>query len=128
VAFSFFYPIIETPYTKEKTMSSTTISRGNVLSQTYIGPSLTPVAVAAYTTATQTFKIAGLQTTDIVQYVGLQGAQTAGVTGAECDVLTAGVLTVAFINSTAASVTPAAGVYVFSVTQVENLPLPVTAV
>ena len=109
-------------------MPSTTISRGNVLSQTYIGPSLTPVAVAAYTTAAQTFNIAGLQTTDIVQYVGLSGAQTAGVTGAECDVLSPGVLTVQFLNSTAASITPAAGIYVFSVTKVENLPLPTTAV
>jgi hypothetical protein len=109
-------------------MSSTTISRGNVLSQTFIGPSLTPVAVAAYTTAAQTFNIPGLQTTDIVQYVGLQGAQTAGVTGAECDVLTPGVLTVAFLNSTAASVTPAAGIYVFSVTTCENFPLPTNAV
>ena len=109
-------------------MPSTTLSRGNVLSQSYIGPSLTPVAVAAYTTAAQTFNIAGLQTTDIVQYVGLAGSQTAGVTGAECDVLTPGVLTVAFLNSTAASVTPAAGIYVFCVTRAENLPLPTTAV
>ena len=109
-------------------MPSTTLSRGNVLSQIYIAPSITPVAVASYTTAAQTFNIAGLQTTDIVQYVGLQGAQTAGVTGAECDVLTAGVLTVAFINSTAGSVTPAAGLYVFCVTRCENLPLPTTAV
>jgi hypothetical protein len=109
-------------------MPSTTIARGNVLSQTFIGPSLTPVAVAAYTTASQTFNIAGLLTTDIVQYVGLQGAQTAGVTGAECDVLTPGVLTVQFLNSTAASVTPTAGIYVFSVTRAESLPLPLTAV
>jgi hypothetical protein len=109
-------------------MPSTTIARGNVLSQTYIAPRLTPVAVAAYTTAAQTFAIPGLLTTDIVQYVGLQGAQTAGVTGAECDVLTPGVLTVAFLNSTAAPVTPAAGFYVFSVTQAESQPLPVNAV
>ena len=109
-------------------MPSTTIARGNVLSQTYIAPSLTPVAVASYTTAAQTFNIAGLQTTDIVQYVGLQGANTAGITGAECDVFTAGVLTVTFINTTAASVTPTAGIYVFCVTRCENLPLPTTAV
>jgi len=109
-------------------MPSTTLSRGNVLTQIYIGPSLTPVSVAAYTTAAQTFNIAGLQTTDIVQYVGLAGAQTAGVTGAECDVLTPGVLTVAFINSTAGALVPAAGIYVFCVTRAENLPLPTTAV
>ena len=52
-------------------MPSTTLSRGNVLSQIYIAPSITPVAVASYTTAAQTFNIAGLQTTDIVQYVGI---------------------------------------------------------
>ena len=109
-------------------MPSTTLARGNVLSQTYIGPSLTPVSVAAYTTAAQTFNIPGLQTTDIVQYVGLQGAQTAGVTGAECDVLTPGVLTVAFLNSTSGALVPAAGIYIFAVTRAETLPLPTTAV
>ena len=109
-------------------MPSTTLSRGNVLTQIYIGPTLTPASVASYTTAAQNFNIAGLQTTDIVQYVGLAGAQTAGVTGAECDVLTPGVLTVAFLNSTAAPVTPASGIYVFCVTRCENLPLPTTAV
>jgi hypothetical protein len=108
-------------------MPSTTIARGNVLSQTYIGPSLTPVSVASYTTASQTFNIAGLQTTDIVEYVGLQGAQTAGLTGAECDVLTTGVLTVAFLNTTAGALTPAAGIYVFSVTRTDGS-LPATAV
>ena len=108
-------------------MPSTTISRGNVLSQTYIGPSLTPVAVASYTTATQTFNIAGLQTTDIVQYVGLQGAQTAGIVIAESDCLTAGVLSIQFANCTTGSATPASGLYAVQITRLEG-PAPSTAV
>jgi hypothetical protein len=108
-------------------MSSTTVTRGNSHETFYIGPSLTPVSVASYTSAAQTFNIAGFQTSDIVQAVGLQGAQTAGIIIAECDVLTAGALTVQFANTTSGAVVPAAGIYVFQVTRVEG-PLPTTAV
>jgi len=108
-------------------MSSTTVTRGNSHETFYIGPSLTPVSVASYTSAGQTFTIAGFQTSDIVSVVGLQGAQTAGIIIGECDVLTAGILTVQFANTTAGAVTPAAGTYVFQVTRVEG-PLPLNAV
>jgi len=108
-------------------MSSTTVTRGNSHETFYIGPSLTPVSVASYTSALQTFTIAGFQTSDIVSVVGLQGAQTAGIIIGECDVLTAGILTVQFANTTAGAVTPAAGTYVFQVTRVEG-PLPTNAV
>ena len=90
-------------------MSSTTVTRGNSHETFYIGPSLTPVSVASYTSAGQTFTIAGFQTSDIVSVVGLQGAQTAGIIIGECDVLTAGILTVQFANTTAGAVVPAAG-------------------
>lgn len=108
-------------------MSSTTITRGNSHETFYIGPSLTPVSVASYTSVSQTFNIAGLQTTDIVQAVGLQGAQTAGIIIAECDVITAGVLTMQIANTTAGAVVPASGTYVFQITRVEG-PLPINAV
>ena len=105
-------------------MSSTTVTRGNSHETFYMGPSLTPVSVASYTSASQTFNIAGLLTSDIVQAIGLQGAQTAGIIIAECDVLNPNVLTVQFANTTSGSVTPAAGTYVFQVTRVEgSLPL-----
>ena len=51
-------------------MSSTTITRGNSHETFYIQPSLTPVSVAANTTAVQTFSVPGLQTTDIVTVIG----------------------------------------------------------
>ena len=108
-------------------MSSTTITRGNSLETFYIGPSLTPVAVASYTTATQTFNIPGLRTTDIILAIGAQGNQTAGIITAECDCYTDGVLSFQFANTTAASVTPYAGTYVFQITRSEG-PLPSTAV
>ena len=108
-------------------MSSTTITRGNSLETFYIGPSLTPVAVAAYTTATQTFNIPGLRTTDIILGIGAQGLQVAGIITAECDCFTAGVLSFQFANTTAAPVTPFSGTYVFQITRSEG-PLPVTAV
>lgn len=108
-------------------MPSTTIARGNSLSTFYIAPSLTPVSVAANTTAAQTFNVPGLQTTDIVSVIGLNGSQIAGIVICEADCLTAGVLTIQFGNLTAAGVVPTAGVYTLQIVRAEG-PLPVTAV
>ena len=109
-------------------MPSTTLARGNAISTFYIGPSITPAAVAANTTAAQTFNLPGLQTTDIIVSQGYIANQTVGIFIAECDCLTAGVLTIQFGNVTAGSVTPAAGIYEFNIARPENLPLPTTAV
>ena len=108
-------------------MSSTTVTRGNSHETFYIAPSLTPVAVAANTTAVQTFPLPGLQTTDIIISQGYIANQTTGIFIAESDCLTANVLTVQFGNVTSGSVTPAAGVYEFQIVRAEG-PLPVTAV
>jgi hypothetical protein len=114
-------------FTKEIKMSSTTVTRGNSHETFYIGPSLTPAAVAAYTSAVQTFTIPGLQTTDIVLVIGATSAQTAGILPGEADCYTANVLSLQFLNATAASATPAAGTYVIQIVRAEG-PLPVTAV
>jgi hypothetical protein len=108
-------------------MPSTTIARGNSLSTFYIAPSLTPVSVAANTTAAQTFSIPGLETTDIVTVIGMNVAQIAGIVIAQADCLAANVLTIQFGNLTAAGVVPRAGVYNIQIVRAEG-PLPVTAV
>lgn len=108
-------------------MSSTTITRGNSHETFYIQPTLTPVSVAANTTAAQTFALPGLQTTDIVVVLGLNGSQIAGIVICEADCLTAGVLTIQFGNLTGSGVVPTAGVYTLQVTRLEG-PAPATAV
>jgi len=108
-------------------MSSTTVTRGNSHETFYIQPTLAPSAVATVTTAAQTFSVPGLLTTDIIQVIGLNGSQTAGIIIAEADCLTNGVLTIQFGNVTAGSVTPATGVYTIQVVRLEG-PAPVTAV
>ena len=108
-------------------MSSTTITRGNSHETFYIQPTLAPVSVAANTTATQTFTVPGLLTTDIVNVIGLNGSQIAGIIIAESDCLAVNVLTIQFGNVTAAPVTPTAGVYSIAITRLEG-PAPVTAV
>lgn len=108
-------------------MSSTTITRGNSHETFYIGPTLAPASVNAYTSAVQTFSVPGLLTTDIVQTVGAVGTQTAGILPGESDCYTNGVLSIQFLNVTAASATPAQGVYVLQITRVEG-PLPTNAV
>jgi hypothetical protein len=109
-------------------MSSTTVTRGNSHETFYIGPSLTPVSVAANTTEVQTFKLPGLQTNDIIMAQGYIANQTAGIFIAESDCLTAGVLTLQFGNLTASPAVPAAGIYEFQIVRAEGFPLPVTAV
>lgn len=107
-------------------MSSTTVTRGNSHETFYIGPTLAPAAVAAYTSAVQTFNVPGLLTTDLVQTIGATSQQTAGILPGESDCYTNGVLSIQFLNVTAASATPAQGVYAIQVTRVEG-PLPVNA-
>lgn len=108
-------------------MSSTTITRGNSHETFYVIPTITPAQVNANTTATQTFSLPGLQTTDLVLVQGVVGNQTAGIIVAEADCLAANVLTIQFGNMTGSAATPAAGQYVVQITRLEG-PAPVTAV
>ena len=55
--------------------------------------------------ATQTFPVPGLLTTDNIYVIGIQGSQTNGVMAAEADCLTAGVLSIQWLNATGASAT-----------------------
>jgi len=109
-------------------MSSTTVTRGNSHETFYIGPSITPTAVSAATTVAQTFNMPGLLTTDIIVSQGYIANQTTGIFIAECDCLTAGVLTIQFGNVTASTATPASGIYEFQIVRAENYPLPVNAI
>jgi len=109
-------------------MPSTTPSRGNILYGFVCGPLLTPVSVAANTSAEQSFTVPGLQLNDIVD-VNLFGAvQTAGVGITNARVSAANTLTLLFTNSTSGGVIPAAGTYAIVVTRPENVPLPTSAV
>ena len=108
-------------------MSSTTITRGNAHETFYISPSLSPTAVAAYTSAVQTFSVPGLQTSDLVIVIGALGVQTVGIMPGEADCYTAGVLSIQFLNVTNASATPAQGAYAIQIVRIEGS-MPATAV
>jgi hypothetical protein len=108
-------------------MSSTTVTRGNSHETFYISPSLSPAAVAAYTSAVQTFSVPGLQTTDLVIVIGAIGVQTVGILPGEADCYNPGVLSIQFLNVTNASATPAQGQYAIQVVRTEG-PMPATAV
>lgn len=72
-------------------------------------PSLTPVSVAANTSAEQTFTVAGLRTGDVVTVNG--PAPTAGCAPVHARVSADDTLALAFMNTTAGGLTPAAGTY-----------------
>jgi hypothetical protein len=107
-------------------MPSTTIARGNSLSTFYVSAPLAPTAVAS-TSATQTYPLPGLLTTDNILVVGLVGPQTAGIAYAEAECLTPNVLSIQYINTSGASATPVTGNYVLQIVRSEG-PLPATAV
>ncbi len=79
---------------------------GNIWKNAVFPLTLSPVSVAASTTAEQTFAVTGLLTTDFVAVsVGSTGVGI-GVVGSRASA--AGVLAVTFLNSTTAAVTPTA--------------------
>ncbi len=107
-------------------MPSTTLSRGNVLTNLLIGPSLTPTALTASTTTAQNFTVPGLLLLDCVT-ASYNGAQTAGVGIGNSYVSAANVLTIVFTNSTAGTPTPGAGIYLLEINRAESTPLPTNA-
>lgn len=108
-------------------MPGTISSGGNILYSWMIGPSLTPVSVAAATTAEQSFTVKGLQTTDFVD-VYSNALQTAGIGIVNNRVSAADTLQIGFSNSTAGSLTPVAGQYNIVICRPESVPLPTSAV
>lgn len=107
-------------------MSGTTLSRGNILVNLCIGPTLTPVAVAANITAEQNFTIIGLQTGDQMS-VSAMGAQTAGIFVSSARCIAPNIMTVGFGNLTSGSLTPVSGQYLIEINRQENITLPTNA-
>jgi len=107
-------------------MSSTTITRGNSHETFYIGPSLTPGAVAGQSGTANTFIVPGLQTTDLITIQGVIGTQSSTIMVNESDCFANGTLTIQFTNVGTGSATPTAGIYVGQVVRLEN-PLPANA-
>src|SRR5690349_4614357 len=89
-------------------------SVGNIQKQAILTTAtITPVAVAANTTAQQSFTAVGLGTQpgDVLEYVGSPGAFQAGliVVNVTADPTTNDKITITFGNLTAAGITPNAG-------------------
>ena len=109
-------------------MPGTTLSRGNILYSWLVMANLTPVAVAANTTAEQSFTIPGLQLGDFIDIYSYAAPQTAGIGIVNNRVSAANTLQVGFSNNTAGSLTPIAGQYYISVSRPESVQnLPATA-
>ena len=108
-------------------MPSTTIGRGNILYDYMIQPTLTPVSVAANTSAEQNFTVKGLLLNDFID-INCNALQTAGIGIANARVSAADTLTILFQNSTAGALVPAAAAYNINVSRAEFFPIPTSAV
>lgn len=89
---------------------------GNVANEWLIGVPLSPSIVATITVAEQTFAVPGLAVGDFVQVT--KPTTQAGLGLANARVSAANTLAIAFVNPTAAGITPTAGeVYMVKVTR-----------
>lgn len=107
-------------------MPGTLASGGNILYSWLIGPTLTPLSVAANTTAEQVFNIPGLQLYDNVSGY-LLAAQINGIGISNMRVSGPGQLQIGFCNATAGALVPTPGLYQICICRPESLPLPTTA-
>lgn len=98
---------------------STSVQDGNVRGQYVVGVSWTPTAVATITAPEQTVAVPGVQLTDVVIDVTAPGV-TAGVTIGATRVTAAGTVGVQFVNPTAGSLTPPAGLWKFTVIRIDG--------
>ena len=102
-------------------MPGTMLSRGNVLYSWLALVSITPVSVAANTTAEQSFTIQGLQIGDFIDIYCYNQPQTAGIGIVNNRVSAANTLQVGFCNTTAGALTPVSGQYYLSITRPESV-------
>lgn len=106
-------------------MPSSDIARGNLLYDTMLGVVLSPVSVAANTSAEQTFTVRGLLTTDFVLVQKPTAQAGLGIVGVR--VSAADTLAITFMNDTGAPIVPTASqTYLLRVTRLSNpaQPLP----
>lgn len=83
------------------------IIMGNLLAVGVATVALTPAAVAANTTAEQTFAVSGLKVGDFIDVNKAAAQAGLGIVGAR--VSAANTLAITFSNNTGASITPTAG-------------------
>ncbi len=95
------------------------IIAGNIASINVVDVSWTPSAVSTVTAPVQTVTVPGVRVGDSV--VVTPPGQTAGVTIGSARVSAANTVSVQFVNPTAGSVTPAAGVHKFLIVRHEGV-------
>lgn len=97
---------------------SSGIIAGNTFSISLIELSLTPASVATITAPAQTFTVPGVIAGDSVSVC--PPGQTAGVTIGSVRVSAADTVSIQFVNPTAGSLTPTAGIHLFTVIRKEG--------
>ena len=106
-------------------MPSTNVVRGNLQFSALIGPTLSPVLVAANTTAEQTLTVTGLLVGDFVNVIKPTAQAGLGIVNAR--VSAANTLAITFSNNTGSGITPTASeIYTIAIDRPENLALPTT--
>ena len=105
-------------------MPGTMISRGNVLYEIVIGPTLTPASVAVSTSAEQSFTVQGLQPGDQISEISFSSTQTAGIIISQARVPSANTLTIQFANCGSAAAVPQSGIYSININRPEVGPSP----
>lgn len=104
-------------------MPSTNVLRGNIQFSALLAPTLSPISVAANTVAEQTFTVQGLQVGDFINVTKPTTQAGLGIVNAR--VSAANTLAIAYMNATAATITPTASeIYTVAIDRPETTPLP----
>ena len=104
---------------------SSTLARGNLINTIVLQAVLTPVSVAANTTAEQSFTVQGLIAGDQVSNFNFLGAYpNTDVSFVNLRCPANNTLTIAYQNGTGGALTPPAGSYYIEINRLENLPPP----
>ncbi len=96
-----------------------TVPIGNVRNNWVLAPTLTPVSVANSTSAEQTFSMSAVQLGDYV-YVNKPSFQ-AGLSIVNSRVSAKDVIAITYLNTTAATITPASETYCVHICRAENV-------
>jgi hypothetical protein len=99
------------------------VTYGNVSATYVLQVALTPAAVAATTSAEQTFTVPGLQTGDQISAINFQGAWTVLVDIVNYRVIGNNSLGISFQNNTGGSLSPPSGNYLLEVNRPGVSPL-----
>ena len=111
-----------TPFAKDKTMSKTTISRGNISNNSVVQAALGSTSISGTSTEV-TFTVPGVSQNDMIT-ASFDGALVTGISIGNAYTIADNQIKLRLINSTGSAATQTAGTVLFHIMSCEDQPVP----